>query len=72
MNFIKATTIYEVEVNGNKYQFQVPAGAPLGEAYDVVFKFLSIIADQAKASAESLKPKEAPSTNASEVKSEVS
>ncbi len=71
MNFIKATTTYEAEVNNNKYQFTVPANAPLGEAYDVMFKFLSIIADQAKASAELLKPKEAPEAAVPEVKSEL-
>lgn len=59
MNFIKAQTTYEVEVNGNKYQISVPTNAPLGEAYDVMFKFLSIIAEQAKISAEQMKPKEA-------------
>ncbi len=58
MNFIKAQTTYEIEVNGNKYQISVPANAPLGEAYDVMFKFLSIIAEQAKISAEQMKPKE--------------
>lgn len=71
MNFIKATATYEAEVNGNKYQFTVPANAPLGEAYDVMFKFLSIIADQAKASAELLKPKEAAEAAVPEVKSEL-
>lgn len=60
MKFVRAITTYEVEQeNGNKYQIIIPSNAPLGETYDVIFKFLSIIADQAKASADLLKPKEA-------------
>lgn len=40
MNFIRTSTIHEVTVEDRKYQFIIPAGAPLGEAYDVAFKFL--------------------------------
>lgn len=58
MNFIRANTSYEVTVGENKYQFIVPANAPIGETYDVVFKFLSIIAEQAKATTDAVKPAE--------------
>jgi hypothetical protein len=56
MNFVKATTTYEVVVNDNKYQFVIPANSPIGETYDVAFKFLSIIAEQAKLTADAVKP----------------
>ena len=68
MNFIKANTTFEATVGENKYQFILPANAPLGEAYDVMFKFLSIIADQAKANADMVKPKEEPTP---EVKADI-
>jgi lysyl-tRNA synthetase class I len=58
MNFIKVNTTYEVSVNDNKYQLIIPANAPLGEAYDVTFKFLAILAEQAKATAEAVKRQE--------------
>jgi hypothetical protein len=56
MNFIKAITTYEAVVNDNKYQFVIPANSPIGETYDVAFKFLSIIAEQAKITADAVKP----------------
>ena len=58
MNFIKVNTTYQAEVNDNKYELVIPSNAPIGEAYDVVFKFLSIIAEQAKVAASSIKPAE--------------
>ena len=58
MTFTRANTTYEVDHNGNKYQIVLPANAPLGEAYDVIFKFLAIIADQIKVNSETLKQKE--------------
>jgi hypothetical protein len=58
MNFIKANAVYEIETNGNKYQFSIPANAPLGEAYDVVYRFLSLIAEQAKVASNAMKPAE--------------
>lgn len=61
MNFIKTSTTHEVEVADRKYQFVIPAGAPLGEAYDVAFKFLMLISEQAKMTADNLKPQEAKS-----------
>lgn len=56
MNFIRTYTTHEVTVEDRKYQFVIPANAPLGEAYDVAFKFLSLISEQSKIAAESLKP----------------
>jgi hypothetical protein len=58
MNFVKASTTYEIEVEGRVYQFVIPLNAPLGESYDVAFKFLSVIAEQTKLTTETLKPKE--------------
>lgn len=58
MNFIRGNTTYEMEVNNNKYTISIPSNAPLGEAYDVMFKFLSLIAEQAKVAAETMKPAE--------------
>lgn len=58
MTFTKMNTVYEVEHNGNKYRIELPASAPLGEAYDVMFKFLAIISEQIKINSETLKPKE--------------
>ena len=69
MNFIKAITTYEVTVNENKYSFVITANAPLGEAYDVMFKFLTILAEQAKLTAEAVKRKE--DAPVEEVKSEL-
>ncbi len=67
MNFIKTSTTHEVAVEDRKYQFVIPAGAPLGEAYDVAFKFLSLIAEQAKMTTDNMKPQE----KAEEVKTEI-
>lgn len=67
MNFIRTSTIHEVTVEDRKYQFIIPAGAPLGEAYDVAFKFLSLISEQAKMTTESVKPQE----KVEEVKTEI-
>jgi len=53
-------TTYEAVVGENKYQIIIPSNAHLGEAYDVMFKFLSIIAEQAKATTDTLKPKDTP------------
>lgn len=68
MNFIKVSTTHEVAVEDRKYQFVVPGNAPLGEAYDVAFKFLNLIAEQAKLTTDMMKPKE---DKVEEVKSEV-
>jgi len=65
MNFIKISTTHEVTVDDRKYQFIIPANAPLGEAYDVAYKFLNLISEQAKINTDLAKPK------SEEVKSEV-
>lgn len=66
MNFIKISTTHEVTVDDRKYQFIIPANAPLGEAYDVAYKFLNLIAEQAKINMEL-----AAKSKVEEVKSEV-
>ena len=58
MNFIKTITTHEVTVEDRKYQFVIPASAPLGEAYDVAFKFLTLISEQARIATENMKPQE--------------
>jgi len=68
MNFVKVSITHEVTVEDRKYQFVIPGNAPLGEAYDVAFKFLNLISEQAKIATEVMKPKE---ENLEEVKSEV-
>lgn len=70
MNFIKTITTHEVTVEDRKYQFVIPANAPLGEAYDVAFKFLNLIYEQSKIATESMKPIEPSKTVVQEEKKE--
>ena len=54
MNILKASLTYEVVMGENKYQFVIPANAPAGEAYDVMFNFLNLVATDAKAKVDQL------------------
>lgn len=41
----KSAVIIEVRKNDNVYEFVMPAGAPLGEAYDAGFEVLKSIVE---------------------------
>ena len=56
MNFVKASLTYEIVIGENKYQFVIPANAPVGEAYDVAFQLLNLLATDAKTKVDQLKP----------------
>lgn len=45
---LKSSVIMEVIKNERTYMFVLPVGAPIGEAYDVAFDFLTSIIDMSK------------------------
>lgn len=68
MNIIMASTTYDVVTNDRKYTFTLPANAPMGEAYDVMYKFMSLIANNIKNTTEAVERKEEKTTSTEEVK----
>lgn len=55
MNFVRANVTYEVVIEDRKYQVSIPEGAAIGEAYDVIYKFLVMLSENAKMATERAK-----------------
>lgn len=58
MNIVLANTTYEIAINDRKYILTLPANAPMGEAYDVVYKFMSLIANNIEQTTKAVKREE--------------
>jgi hypothetical protein len=54
---IKSFVTIEVVKNDHTFVFQLPVGAPYGEAYDAAYEVLQNIVELAKNAAEAAKPK---------------
>jgi hypothetical protein len=59
---IKSAVIIEIEKGGKIYQFIMPMGAPLGEAYDAAFEVLRGVVDMSRQAMESAKPEHSSSS----------
>lgn len=68
MNIVMANTTYKVVVNDREYSISIPSNAPMGEAYDVVFKFLSLINTNIATSTQNVERKEEKPVEESEKK----
>ena len=55
MNFVRSNVTYEVSIEDRKYQITIPDGAAIGEAYDVIYKFLVMLSENAKMATERAK-----------------
>lgn len=54
---LKNVLKFEVTKNERDYSFIIPAGAPYGETYDVIFSFLNQILETQKSNLDHLKSK---------------
>ena len=54
----KSLVSFKMELNGRHYSFNMEAGAPLGEAYDMAFQVLQKIVDHAQEAAKKVERSE--------------
>lgn len=58
MEILMTNSIYKIKTNDREYVFNIPSNAPKGEAFDVVFKFLSLISADIENTTKSIKKDE--------------
>jgi hypothetical protein len=65
---MKATLTMTVKQNDNIYTFTMPAGSPIGEAYNAAFEVLQNVLELSKDAVERAKPKSPEEVQAEVVK----
>jgi hypothetical protein len=53
---LKSSVIMEVKRNDFVFRLELPVGAPLGDAYEVIFEMLGKVVEMAKESVDKAKP----------------